>query len=487
MSQNHGWPESNDPDLRELSRALSEARLRGPDDMTLRRGWTAVAGLVTRSAVAGSRGRRWSYFAGGIATTTALGLAVAALLWPRAVETPVATKAAAHVVAPEPGARRLTLDGGVEAKLSSASVMRLEGGAPRVEGGEVRFSVPRRPAGNPFVVRVARYRVVVLGTRFGVALDPARRVAVDVEDGTVDVYADGADGQLARLHRGQTWRSPASEGPDNAGAVAPPSAAAPSGALQKSEAKSEGKIEVKSEVKSGLRSDFASGGARGPRTAHRPLALLTPGGPAAATSPALDSAIADPTPTARAALAAGNVGKALQIYRGLAQRSGPAGENAAYQVGKILNEQLGQPANAVAAWRHYRTDHPTGILRLETDLSIIEVLARNGETDEALIEATDFLRRHPDSERRAEIARLVGDLYRSRGDCRRAVAAYQIAVGAARTGDVAETASFHRAECLVRLGDAEGPDAVRAYLRANPDGRFRSEGRALLDSDGHPH
>ena len=46
----------------------------------------------------------------------------------------------------------------------------------------------------------------------------------------------------------------------------------------------------------------------------------------------------------------------------------------------------------------YRADHPTGILRLETDLSIIEVLARTGEADEALVEATDFLRRHPDTE-----------------------------------------------------------------------------------------
>jgi len=212
--------------------------------------------------------------------------------------------------------------------------------------------------------------------------------------------------------------------------------------------------------------------------------LATPGGPEASNTPALDSAIANPTPTARAALAAGDAGKALQIYRGLAQRSGPAAENAAYQVGKILDEQLGQPENAVAAWRRYRADHPTGILRLETDLSIIEVLARTGETDEALVEATDFLRRHPDSERRGEIARLAGDLYRSRGDCRRAAGAYQIAASAARTGDVAEAASFPRAACLVRLGDAGGPEAVRAYLRANPAGRFRSEASALLDSNG---
>ena len=275
MSQSHEWPESNDPELRELSRALSEARLRGPDDMTLRRGWTAIAGLVTRPGVAASRGRRWSYFAGGIATTTALGLAAAALLWPRAVEMPVATKPATRIVAPEPGTRRLTLDGGVEAKLSSASVMRLEGGAPRVEGGEVRFSVPRRPAGNPFVVRVAHYRVVVLGTRFGVALDP--RPPCSGRRGGWN------RGRLRR--RGATVSWPGSTGRRVGGAHPPKgrtmrrrvAAAAPSGAPEKPE--------PKSVSKSGLRADSGPAGVRGPRTAHRTLALATPGGPEAPNIP----------------------------------------------------------------------------------------------------------------------------------------------------------------------------------------------------------
>ena len=172
------------------------------------------------------------------------------------------------------------------------------------------------------------------------------------------------------------------------------------------------------------------------------------------------------------------------MYRALAQRTGPAAENAAYEVGKILSDKLGQPANAVAAWRRYRSEYPAGILRVEADVSIIETLARTGESDDALTEATDFLRRHPDSERRGEIARVAGDLYRARGDYRRAVGAYQIAIGAARTRDVAEAASFHRAACLVRLGDAAGVDAARAYLRSYPSGRFRNEAAGLVAGDG---
>ena len=108
-----------------------------------------------------------------------------------------------------PGARRLTLEGGVEACSAESSVMRLEDGAPRIEGGEVRFSVPHRQPGHPFVVRAEGYRVVVVGTRFGVDVDGktatvepktdgegTKTVAVDVDEGVVEVW-ETADGQRA--------------------------------------------------------------------------------------------------------------------------------------------------------------------------------------------------------------------------------------------------------------------------------------------------
>src|SRR4029079_15129936 len=162
------------------------------------------------------------------------------------------------------------------------------------------------------------------------------------------------------------------------------------------------------------------------------------------------------------------------------QKPGPGGENAAYEIGRILNDR-GQSSAAVTAWRRYRNDYPNGILRVEADVSIIETLARAGETDDALAEATDFLRRRPDSERRGESARVAGDLYRARGDCRQAVSAYQVALSATRSRDVAEAAGFHRATCLVRLGDAAGVDAARAYLRSYPDGRLQQQAAALRE------
>src|SRR5262249_35026233 len=160
-----------------------------------------------------------------------------------------------------------------------------------------------------------------------------------------------------------------------------------------------------------------------------------------------------------------------QLYRSLAQGTGPSAENASYEIGKVLNEKMGQPQSAVAAWRHYRAAHPDGILRVEADVSIIETLARTGDGDEALSEARDCLRRRPASERRAEISRLAGDLYRARGDCRHAIATYQITLGASRPRDAVEAATFHRADCLVRLGDAGGVEAARAYLHTYPNGK----------------
>ena len=480
MTPQHRWPDGPDEVSAELRRALDEAALRGPDDMTLRRGWSAVAVPVLPA-----RTRSGFWFAGGVATTAALVLAGSFWLWPRATELASSghLKAAAKSEsALAPGARRLTLEGGVEAVLGRSSVMRLEDGAPRIEVGEVRFSVPHRQPGHPFVVRAEGYRVVVVGTRFGINVDGktddkadiktdgTKPVAVDVDEGIVEVWDAATQRRLARLTPGESWQSPevAAEAPTGPAAVEPapaPSAPAPT-------------IATPSTVRS-LRHT-------GKNAAARTLALASPGEGATtnerATSP--DEAPTAESVAARAALASGDAPRALQLYRALAQGTGPSAENAGYEIGKVLNEKLGQPANAVAAWRHYRAAHPDGILRAEADVSIIETLARTGDTDEALSEANDFLRRHPDSERRAEIARLAGDLYRARGDCRHALAAYQITLGASRPRDAVEAASFHRAACLVHLGDAGGADAARAYLRAYPSGKFRGEATALVSGGG---
>ncbi|HEY4394687.1 MAG TPA: hypothetical protein VGP64_11520, partial [Polyangia bacterium] len=271
---------------------------------------------------------------------------------------------------------------------------------------------------------------------------------------------EAASGQrLARLIPGERWQSPdlAPESPAAPAPVEPAASAAAPAAPEPAFSRHTGRH---------------AGGAR-------TLALASPGHGAPARDRAATEAPTAEAAAARAALASGDTSRALQLYKTMAQGTGPSAENASYEIGKVLNEKMGQPLGAVAAWRQYRAAHPDGILRVEADVSIIETLGRIGESDEALSEANEFLRRHPDSERRTEIARLAGDLYRAHGDCRHALGAYQVALGTSRPRDAVEAAAFHRADCLVRLGDSGGPDAARAYLRAYPSGKFRSEATAL--------
>jgi len=244
------WPDGPDEASTELRRALDEASLRGPDDMTLRRGWSAVSlslgggraspydaanlgeppDLDVAALMSPPRARRGFWFAWGVATTAALATVGAFWLWPHTGEV-AQTSAQHHRPAAKsdvlpPGARRLTLEGGIEAVLAQSSVMRIEDGAPRVEGGEVRFSVPHRQPGHPFVVRAEDYRVVVVGTRFGVNVNGKgdadgigkldgkldgkaenkaenRKVDVDVDEGIVEVWEAASGQRLARLTPGE--------------------------------------------------------------------------------------------------------------------------------------------------------------------------------------------------------------------------------------------------------------------------------------------
>lgn len=482
MTQRH-WPEGSDRVSTELRRALDQAALRGPDDMTLRRGWAAVANPPQPESP-----HRSFWFAGGVASTAVLGIVAAVWLWPRAAER--APSARSRVVAHAesvagPGARHLTLEGGVETIIGRSGVMRIDDGAPRVEAGEVRFSVPHRQPGHPFVVRAEGYRVVVVGTRFGISVQDAG-VLVDVEEGIVEVWESATQRPLARLTPGESWQSPPREASNDTTTTAapkadsnvPPSPAA--GSVSPAAAPVASTTPAPAAAPSFAVPSFIAHPRHGH---HRSVALASPGdsGPPAASD------ARDPALAARAAVAAGDAPRALQLYRALAaQGTGPGAENAAYEVGKVLNEKMGQPAAAVSAWRRYRATYPDGILRVEADVSIIETLARSGDADGALVEANEFLRRRPDSERRAEIARLAGDLYRSRGDCRHAVGMYQVAAGASRPRDAVEAAAFHRAECLSTLGDSGAAEAARGYLRSYPSGRFRTEAEALAGGASRP-
>jgi hypothetical protein len=130
-------------------------------------------------------------------------------------------------------------------------------------------------------------------------------------------------------------------------------------------------------------------------------------------APVPSSVAADQLRQAHVALAEGHPQKALEILEVVARGMGPSAENAAYEVGKILRYDLKRPRQALSAWYRYRARFPYGMLRAETDISIVDALLVVGDKNGALTEANSFLARYPDNERRGELTKIVQQL---RGD-----------------------------------------------------------------------
>lgn len=113
------------------------------------------------------------------------------------------------------------------------------------------------------------------------------------------------------------------------------------------------------------------------------------------------------TEQARTALQEGAAERAVTLLRRASRLGGPAGENATYELGRLLRDRLGRPEAALRVWRGYRERHPRGLLRAEVDISVVETLAMVGARAQALEEARGFLAAHPENERAPEVRRLM--------------------------------------------------------------------------------
>jgi outer membrane protein assembly factor BamD (BamD/ComL family) len=183
---------------------------------------------------------------------------------------------------------------------------------------------------------------------------------------------------------------------------------------------------------------------------------------------------------AEAARRGGDPQAALARYQRMVAEGGPQAEVALYEMAVIQGEDLHDWRQALDTWGRYRQQHPAGLLRPEADISVIEALTRLGDQPRALAEARAFLDRHPASERRAEVARIAGDIQRRRGDCRAAIAFYDLAARARQSTPDVDDATFHRAACLAWLGDGRAQAAARDYLSRFPFGRHAAEVQRLL-------
>jgi len=288
-------------------------------------------------------------------------------------------RAPGNVIRTRKGERaRVALGGGAVAELSENSAVTWDTQhRPSIEQGTASLSVPHQPPGWRFSVTAGPYVVTVVGTKFNVKVG-GRTVGVEVSEGIVEVWRGS---RSTRLVAGDAWHGPlypddsATQPPSGSSLAGPAASATPS--VARTAAPSE-------------RPQAAAVASSAPLVSNKPLASTSRG-----------------LREAQAALQAGDVNRAADILSHAAQGSGLAAENAAYELARITRYNLGRPRQAVALWDRYRTRFPSGLLRAEADLSIVDTLSQLGEVGAALAEAKAFLSRHPNSERRAEVQRLL--------------------------------------------------------------------------------
>jgi FecR-like protein len=379
------WLDPSEDSVEEaLRQALDAAQARTGDEIARRRVWTRIVdpGRPFRAA-------RWLTRLALIGTLTA-SAAGAVLVWPRSTghEQPLVSAAPPPVPAPAPvvraeprepealartpliegprvlrpkARRKVRLIGNAEVELEPNSVLTVDRRQrASIERGRVSLAVAHQPPGQHFSIGAGPCMISVLGTKFHVRV-AGKSVGVDVDEGTVEVWSHG---RKYTVGPGDSWTSPESAG-------------------------------------------------RGRRVAVRETA--NPRGPTPKLRPSAPPVMPNSGPfrEVQAALAEGHPQKALEILEVTSRGDGPEAENAAYEVGWLLRDRLVHPRQALAAWDRYRARFPRGLLRPETDLSVLETMLMLGDATGALAEAKAFLDRHPTSERRAEITRVVRAL---RGD-----------------------------------------------------------------------
>ena len=313
--------------------------------------------------------------------------------------------------------------------------------------GSIELHVLPRTPGHDFAVNAGLYRFTVVGTAFTVS-QTRSRLQLLVSEGTVAVWRGTK--RLATVGAGAEWSAEVSPAA-SARPQAPRAEAEPSSAVALVEP-----------------------------LPHETPALVPPPVPAAAIAGAPTSTSPlTPAPTsassARAATQAAPVAlrrdcgqlaaskrtqEALTCYQEQAAQNGLAGETALYELARLWRDSFGQLDRALAAFQAQRARFPSGVLRTEADLSIIELLPRLDRHADALAESEQFLAAHPKAERSGEIHLLRGNIFREvLRDLDHAEREY--ARGAEAGGRVGDDSRFMHAVCLEALGRVD--QARKAY------------------------
>jgi hypothetical protein len=312
-----------------------------------------------------------------------------------------------------------------------------------LDKGSIELHVRPRAPGQDFAVSAGGYRFMVVGTAFTVSQNEAR-LELAVSEGKVAVWR-GAE-RLTTIAAGGHW-----------------AAALGSVAVARSHG-SRMQVEAAPATTSRERIPAAASILQPP-----PAPSVSPKDSPVIVAPALapmpKNVEPAPQPTAKIGrgcivLAGQPPQEAMGCYQQQAAQGGLAGEAALYEIARLWRDAFHDSARALAAFREQKSRFPRGVLSIEADLSIIELLPRLDRHAEALVESERYLKEHPAGERRSEIHLLRGNIYReAMRDFERAEREY--AEGAESRGRTGDESRFLRAVCLETMGRTQ--EARRAY------------------------
>jgi hypothetical protein len=311
----------------------------------------------------------------------------------------------------------------------ASAALRREAADILLQRGTIELHVTPQAPGHHLSVTVGRYRFTVVGTVFTLSRSQAR-LELQVREGAVAV-ARGTR-RLAIVRAGGSWNAVDEQ---TTPVSAPP--------LPKSRS---------AEAPLGPPAPVFPAPSPVPSVGEQPTPAQTP------------SANKSPDQDCRQLAANHRTQDAMACYEQQAMRNGLAGETAAYQLARLWRDALGQPERALAAFESQRSRFPSGVLRREAELSIIELLPRLGRHAEALADSQHFLTAYPDDERKGELHLLRGNIYREAiHDLDHAQREY--ALGANAKGRVGDDSRFFHAVCLEALRrTGEARRAYQSYL-----------------------
>jgi hypothetical protein len=332
-----------------------------------------------------------------------------------------------------------------------------------LDKGSIELQVAPRAPGHDFVVSAGGYRFMVVGTAFTVSQTEAR-IELSVSEGKVAVWR-GSD-RLATVGAGGQWTVPL-------GTVAssrPRAARSPAEPVSAMAFRDPGRM-AEPEAHPSL------------PAASPPPGKTTSAPPPLAPAPPNPESVPQPVaklPSDCGGLAGRHPQEAMGCYQQQAAQGGLAGEAAQYEIARLWRDAFNDPARSLAAFREQRSRFPGGVLAIEADLSIIELLPRLDRHAEALSESERFLKQHPGGERRGEIHLLRGNIYREAlRDFDHAEREY--AQGAESRGRTGDESRFLRAVCLETLGRTqEARKAYEAYL-SQPKATHAADAKKRLE------